>query len=392
MRPAACTDRPGRRLCARIVALAACLAGAPALAASLADTFLDPEDGYLDASAWLASRTGFLPVPIIITEPAVGYGAGLALAFFHGAVGGEKNAEGRAIPPSISGVAAAATENGSSLGGAFHFGTWRDDTIRYTGIVGAASLNLAFYGLEGGGGNARGGLDFEIDGLFVEQNLLFRIKDSNWFLGPRQRYLDSETTFKLSDYIPVPGVPDIQFDSRSSGLGIEARYDSLDNMLSPSDGIRGRLHATWYEPDWGSDSSFTEYRASFNGYRSVHPRLNLGLRADVSAVEGDAPFYLYPYIDMRGIKALRYQGERVYVGELEAQWAVNPRWDLVVFGGVGEADPVNRDDVGEGAVFSKGLGFRYLIARKLGLKAGIDVAWGPEDTAWYLQVGSAWAR
>jgi hypothetical protein len=78
---------------------------APAVhAASLAETFIDPEDGYLDAGAWLASRTGFLPVPIIITEPAVGYGAGLAVAFFHGAVGGEKNADGRTIPPSISGA------------------------------------------------------------------------------------------------------------------------------------------------------------------------------------------------------------------------------------------------------------------------------------------------
>jgi hypothetical protein len=33
---------------------------------------------------------------------------------------------------------------------------------------------------------------------------------------------------------------------------------------------------------------------------------------------------------------------------------------------------------------------RYLIARKLGLYAGIDVARGPEDTVVYVQVGSAW--
>lgn len=33
---------------------------------------------------------------------------------------------------------------------------------------------------------------------------------------------------------------------------------------------------------------------------------------------------------------------------------------------------------------------RYLIARKLGLYAGLDVARGPEDTVVYLQIGSAW--
>ena len=39
---------------------------------------------------------------------------------------------------------------------------------------------------------------------------------------------------------------------------------------------------------------------------------------------------------------------------------------------------------------SKGGGFRYLIARQLGVYMGADVAWGPDDTAFYIQVGSAW--
>jgi hypothetical protein len=356
------------------------------------DNFIDPDEGYLDTSDWLTQKTGFLPVPIIITEPAVGFGGGLAAVFFHGAVGGEKNAQGRKMPPSISGVAAAATDNGSKLGGVFHFGSWKEDNIRYTGILGAASMNLTFYGLEGGGGAGQDGLKFDIEGVFVAQKLLFRMNHSDWFIGPRQIYLDTQNTFKASDYIPLPGIPDIEFDSRSSGIGIEVLYDSLNNMLSPSGGIKGQLQATWYEPTWGSDTSFAKYRANFNGYRRVHPRWVLGLRADASAVYGDAPFYEYPYIDMRGIKALRYQGQRTVVGEVEARWAVNPRWDLVLFGGGGEADPVNQGDAGEGVIFSKGIGFRYLLARKLGLQVGIDVARGPEETAWYLQVGSAWAR
>ena len=43
--------------------------------------FLDPEDGQLDLSEWLLDRRGFLPMPIIITEPAVGFGGGVALVF-----------------------------------------------------------------------------------------------------------------------------------------------------------------------------------------------------------------------------------------------------------------------------------------------------------------------
>jgi hypothetical protein len=49
--------------------------------------FTDPEDGKLDASEWLLERKGFLPVPILITEPAVGYGVGAALLFFRESIG-----------------------------------------------------------------------------------------------------------------------------------------------------------------------------------------------------------------------------------------------------------------------------------------------------------------
>ena len=54
-----------------------------ACANSFFDQFFDPLDGQFDTSDWLQSNSGFLPVPIIITEPAVGTGLGLAAVFFH---------------------------------------------------------------------------------------------------------------------------------------------------------------------------------------------------------------------------------------------------------------------------------------------------------------------
>ena len=48
--------------------------------ASFSDGFdenmLDEQDGKLDISNYLSSTTGFLPAPIIVTEPAVGFAAG----------------------------------------------------------------------------------------------------------------------------------------------------------------------------------------------------------------------------------------------------------------------------------------------------------------------------
>ena len=37
-----------------------------------------------------------------------------------------------------------------------------------------------------------------------------------------------------------------------------------------------------------------------------------------------------------------------------------------------------------------GGGFRYLIARRFGLRVGLDLAVGPEDKVLYMGLGSAW--
>jgi hypothetical protein len=57
---------------------------------------------------------------------------------------------------------------------------------------------------------------------------------------------------------------------------------------------------------------------------------------------------------------------------------------------MGKAFGAYRDFSDAEDVFTRGAGFRYLIASKLGLQAGIDIAKGPEDTVFYIQVGSAW--
>ena len=55
----------------------------PAFGANIFKPFIDPKDVALDTSNWLVDRKGFLPIPLIITEPAVGFGLGAGLVFFH---------------------------------------------------------------------------------------------------------------------------------------------------------------------------------------------------------------------------------------------------------------------------------------------------------------------
>ena len=145
-------------------------------AASFFDQFIDPTDGKFDASDWLINAKGFLPVPIIITEPAVGYGAGAALLFFHAKTDEEYVKEIRqeieertekrkaSLPPSISGLVGLGTENGTWAAGGFHFGSWKQDKIRYTGGVVYPSVNLTFYGSCGSNNPIlKDGLDYNLE-------------------------------------------------------------------------------------------------------------------------------------------------------------------------------------------------------------------------------------
>src|SRR5258708_2681480 len=70
--------RRAMRLSALSVLLTASLTGI----ASTEGKFTDPEDGKYNMSDMLLSHRGVLPVPTIVTEPAVGYRLGLGLLYF----------------------------------------------------------------------------------------------------------------------------------------------------------------------------------------------------------------------------------------------------------------------------------------------------------------------
>jgi hypothetical protein len=374
----------------------------PAAAGWFADTMTDPLDGKMDASKFLAEEKGFLPVPIIITEPAVGYGLGIAGVFFHDPLAGKTepgtefepnpDADGNLKPPSASALFAGYTENDTWFAGGMHRGIWKDDTLRYTGVLVEANVNMKFYGLDSGNGNLGGNpVSFNTKATYFLQELLFRIKESNFFTGLEYTYLKTDNTFDTSDLFPDSGLPNVEFDSTSAGLGLVLQYEDLNNTMTPGQGLKAQVNMTNYGDRWGGDSEFNKYRIFANYWFPASTDWVVGLRADTSAVTGDPPFYEYPYIDLRGIPAMRYQGEQTIVGETEVRWDFTPRWSAIGFVGAGKAvsDRGNGDDE---TVISKGIGFRYLIARRFGLRAGIDVAWGPEDTAFYIQVGNAWTR
>lgn len=140
----------------------------------------------------------------------------------------------------------------------------------------------------------------------------------------------------------------------------------------------------------GGDHAFRKNVLKARWHSQPAQNIVLGLRGDATFTSGDVPFYEQPFISMRGIPIMRYQGQHMALAEVEGRYDFTSRWSGLAFVGSGlAADTVDAFSDAQSRV-AYGVGFRYLAARLLGFRGGVDIAKGPEDTAIYLTFGSAW--
>jgi len=374
----------------RGTALVLLLALTPALAAGQkkGGVFRDPEDGRLDMSEWLLTKKGFLPIPIIITEPALGYGGGLVLAFFSQPLGAGAGEGHTVSPPLIAAAAAFYTSDGSAGGGAFLFYPFRHDQFRYLGALGGAALNLDFYGFDPEGPLADNPVGYTLDPKFLVQRLQGRIKSTPLFAGLHYLYMNTKTTFDVA--LPE-AIPERDLKLGIGGLGTSLEYDTRDNLLDARRGMDITASGTWYQKAFGSDLPFERYQVQGLFYWQPESRFGYGLRVDTRFSSSDAPFFMKPFLSMRGLASGQYSNDVTLLTEGELRFAVDPRWTILGFGGGGRVGETLGDLGSAPTVGAGGLGFRYLIARKLGLGSGVDFALGPGgEFAFYIQAGSAW--
>lgn len=362
-----------------------------AFAAGVLENLVDPDDGWLDGGKFLLEYPyAVLPVPIIITEPAVGTGLGVAVAHFHDA--GKDTPEngldsrGRTIPRSISAAALGATNNDTKFIGGGHFGHYKQDSIRYEGIVGYADVYMDYYGSIDNPNDE--GFSFNSEAIILNQLLAFRLGESNWFVGGAYRLISTDSRFDLHD-----GNPEINpetLDSNNAAVAVVVRYDSLDNPYTPKSGIVSDLQLARFDEAVGGDFNYNQTTWLNQAHFSLGEQWRLGVRLDADMANGRVPFYAVPYIELKGIPALRYQGKKIITTEARLDWEFHPRWQVGAFVGAGRAaDHVN--DLGDApSRVSRGVGFRYMGVKKLGMNMGLDFAKGPEDDVVYISFGTRW--
>ncbi|GAW97547.1 MULTISPECIES: BamA/TamA family outer membrane protein [Colwellia] len=373
--------------------------------------FTDQLDGQFDASRYLSENAyGFLPVPIIITDPAVEGGLGMMGLFFHESeeeqaarlktMQDESNdkAAKSLLPPSVSVAFAAYTGNDSYLIGGGHLGFFNQGRIRYMGAGGYGDMNIDFYGF--GDIILNKPLEIKTQASVIMQTVKFKLADSNFYLGPTHRYIDAQISPSNINDLVGNFPPEYQEaltnvltrNITTSGAGFTLEYDSRDNFFSPTDGLKYELNYLWFDKALGSDVDYhlTELTALHYFKLSKQWRTAFRVEANYANSDGFLPPYATPSISMRGIPMARYQGQSVAMSELELIYKINFRWEVNAFAGIGKATNKFSDFSASPSRVSKGAGFRYLVARRYGFNMGIDIAQGPEDTVFYIQAGSAW--
>lgn len=352
----------------------------------------DSIDGAFDLSDYIIYAHGFVVIPTVITEPALGGIGGAIVPVFlkkHAPVVDE-NGKKRFINPDITGGIGMYTENKSWMVGAFRSGTLIKPKILYRVMAGYGDMNLSFYA------NNRPNLpdqEFKLNfrsTIFYTQ-WLKQFNNPKWSAGPQYLLLNSKINLPDVD-LPPPFVQPKDIKSTISQLGAAIQFDGRDNIFTPDKGIRLQSDFFWSDNILGSDYDAWRVNLSAIGFYPLTKKLIGGLRIEGEQAFGNPPFYLLPGINLRGIPAARYQGKTSIVTEAELRWDFYRRWSIMGYGGLASAFNDWDKAFAKPVVYSYGTGFRYLLARKFKLRMGVDVARGPEDWAYYIVFGSNWMR
>lgn len=384
------------RIFLRYIALLACaiLWSCTAFAQRSKISFKDSLDGKFDLSDYVINVHGFIPVPMIITERALGgFGFLLAPIFlkkrppFVDSVGGKVKIS--PVPPDITGVAGGYTANKTWFAMGFRSGTWLKPKIKY--MVGGmyGDINMSYYRQIGDSPEKELKFNIQTTGALLQATK--RIGTSKWYIGLKYLFAHSNVGYRPDTSMP-DFVKPIEISSNLSQLGALVEFDSRDNVFTPNNGVKIHVDGIRSADVLGSDYDFWRVNYYTYMYKTVFKKYTIGLRLDGQQNFGDAPFYLLPFLDMRGVPVNRYQGKADILAELELRLDIYKRWSLMLYSGSGKAFN-DWSDWGEtDLVTIYGTGFRYLLARKFGLRTGIDVAKGPENWTYYIVFGSNWLK
>jgi outer membrane protein assembly factor BamA len=290
--------------------------------------------------------------------------------------------------PSILGGFGWYAENGSyafGAGGNLHL---LDDDLRVKFGAGYMDVRYRFYGV-----GDQNELGISID-ILQEAPVYFA---SASYRVWRKLYVGLGYTAGTVDTRPKFVRDENQFFDPVVSLDIGAIMipivvDSRDHEQFPRDGWMMTGRTVLYSKDVGSDFDAETFMINLNRYIPMRETDVLALRGYFRTTSGDAPFFIKSTFggstDLRGYPSGRYRDNMMYAFQGEYRWAVNDRWILTGFAGVGEV-AADVSEFGRNFLPAAGLGARFVVSQKHRVSLSFDVAHGKDGTEYYFGVGEA---
>jgi Omp85 superfamily domain len=221
----------------------------------------DTLDGKFDFSRFLIDAKGFIPVPFIITEPALGsFGLAVAPMFIQ-----PKKIPGyKRLPPDITAGFGMYTVNGSWGIGGIRIGSFPKAGLKYRIGTGYVGLNLSFYRTLPQVGEKE--FAFNIKALPALLSLSKKIaQKSEIYLGLQYQYAKTNLKPVFKDTLPS-FISEESLDKSIASLGTFLDWDIRDNIFTPDKGARINILYSVNDQWTGSDFQYQMLNGSLNWF------------------------------------------------------------------------------------------------------------------------------
>ncbi|NME69468.1 BamA/TamA family outer membrane protein [Flammeovirga aprica] len=227
---------------------------------------------------------------------------------------------------------------------------------------------------------------------FIFRNdVLFRINDSHFFIGPSLDYTDRRLTDVAEgikdDWIyNIQGGTDEGINFRNVGFGLRLTYDTRDIPVNAYSGVYFNVSSRFYNKSLGSTTNWGVFTAEYRQYKKL-PKLGerkvLAWTANVRSTIGNVPFTDMSLIgspyDLRGYYKgqFRHRTAAYMLAEFRSMWNSPSKFvnklGYTVWGGVGMIGPDLLTP--EGILPNFGVGLRYEVQPRMNFR--IDIGHDP---------------
>ena len=177
-----------------------------------------------------------------------------------------------------------------------------------------------------------------------------------------------------------------------SNLGIVAYYDTRDNIFYPTTGwfLQGNVFNS--SSFLGSSFDYGKLELDARYFRSISKKLILGLNLFAGVSGSGVPYMDYYYVGSkrtRGFNDRRFQDRAELSAIMEFRFPIAGRFGAAVFGSTATVAPDFGSLFSSAFKNSGGLGVRYILNKKEGVRIRVDYGFSSDGGNLYFTINEA---